>query len=106
MTGSNQPISRAKLSAIFFLAIILNCAFIFSMVTGAKALKHETGKNSEEISELSRHEFHYVTQKLASEFMNNQDDEPRVDDPVILSYQNLYDATHYDLSLSFDIPKK
>ncbi len=95
-----------KTIIVLFLALLINISLSYTLFAGAGFFKEKTIDNSETITGLARYEAIYVMQRYIAPLFSKNDEKQRVDDPRILEYQNMYDVTKYDLSLSFDIPQK
>jgi aminopeptidase N len=91
---------------IFSFAAALNFIAAFFFITGAVSLKEKTQENVEEIADLSKKQFHYVIERTMTEFLSPDGEDLRKEDSTIVAYQNLFDVTYYDLSLSFDMTGK
>ncbi|MGH2574155.1 MAG: hypothetical protein ACRDFC_00485, partial [Ignavibacteria bacterium] len=101
MSGKKKPI------LILVIVLIFNLIFTISLLAGLKILTEQTKENAMEIVDLSRKQFYYFFQKFFYEYIDQTNkSEQRKEDSTIVTHQNLYDANHYDLSLSFDIPNK
>jgi aminopeptidase N len=108
MTEFNQK-RRITLKTLAVLTLVLafNIALSYSLYAGGRFLGAKTKENSKEMLDNARYEIHYLFQRFISPYLSySRSDELREDDPKIVAYQNLYDVKKYDLSLSFDIPRK
>lgn len=95
-----------KTVLVLFLALFINISLTYTLFAGAGFFKVKTRENAEAITELARDEAVYLLQRYLYPVFQHNEGKQREDDPRILDYQNMYDVTKYDLSLSFDISQK
>jgi aminopeptidase N len=99
-----NKINYNKRSLLFGVISILNIGLAALLFMGANFLATKGTDNFIAMKDIAKEKGISLAENLYTKFKTS--DEVRKDPPEILSQQNLYDVTKYDLSLWFDIPAK
>lgn len=95
-----------RISLFLIFLIIAEVTFGYTLWAGIKFFAEKARENADIIYNESEEKVYYAVQKLLDLTEGKKESDLRKDDEKILARQELFDAYHYDLSLSFDFVNK